>query len=42
MVSALDSRLASLGLSTDRDTVLCSWERHFSFMVQCTSLHPGV
>ena len=33
MVSALDSGSNGLGLSPVRDTVLCSWERHFTPIV---------
>ena len=33
MVSALDSGTSIPGSSPGRDTVLCSWARHFTLMV---------
>ena len=32
MVSALDSGLGGLGLSTSRGTALCWWARHFTII----------
>ena len=39
MVSALDSRSGGPGSSPGQGTALCSWARHFTFIVP---LHPGV
>ena len=40
MVSALESGLRGLGLSTGQINVLCSWARHF--YSHSASLHLGV
>ena len=37
MVSALESRSNSPGLSPGRDTALCSWARHFTLIVSLST-----